>query len=376
MFNVISILGVLGLFGSNTASNEQGPQSSTENPDLHRGDTGLSINTPDGYTFPAAVKVKNSLHLFITGSYLYWYAQEDGLDLANTATYVSATNTTVPKQHQGKTLFQRFEFESGFKAGIGINVASDDWVLRADYTRFHSLTKLSKSAHGSSAGPGALSFNNWFYQESDEGQAIAASHFNSKWHLELDWLDATLSRPMYSGRKLTLTPFVGLRTSWIEQTLNIRATNLLNVFPPSTALHSRNKLESWGIGPRAGVDAHFLLSYGFRIQGALGASLLYTQFSKVSHSEDPAAVGESSVAYVMRNYQCARAMAEGNLGLGWGIYAAKRRFHIDMSATYDFNYLWGQNMMRSLNNLQINGTGGSASDLTIQGLTATLTLSF
>jgi len=240
----------------------------------------------------------------------------------------------------------------------------------------HQLTEKSKSAPGADNGIGALFLTNWFFQVSSQGQGIAASHLSSKWHLELDWLDVCIQRPFYSGKKLTLTPFVGLRTSWIEQSLRLHVREALNVSPPTDSVHSRNHLESWGIGPRAGIEGHLLLGVGFKLQGEIGGSLLYTQFSKVSHSEDPFTANGMAVSYAMRNVDCVRPMMEANLGLGWGRYLANQRYHVDFSATYDFNYLWSQNMLRVLNDLQIIGTNAAANDLYLHGITLTACLYF
>ncbi|MBS0650703.1 MAG: hypothetical protein JSR93_06035 [Verrucomicrobia bacterium] len=376
MLAVFPILAALNFFSANTGKVDAENKTSSSTSNLDQGDQSLSSTSSEAYNHPAAVKLRDSWHIFATASYIYWFAGEEGLDLATSASYLSGTNTVIPSSHQGKTIFQNFEYSSGFKVGLGGNLCSDEWVLRADYTRLHLSTERSHSAPSSSIGVGALYATDWFYQTSPQGQGIAGRHLSSKWYLGLDWLDATLQRPFYSGRKLTLTPFIGLRTSWIEQNLNINVKGALNVSPPSSKVHSHNHLESWGIGPRSGIDARFLLGAGFRIQGELGASILYTQFSKVTHSENPFTSGASKVSYAMHDRQCVRTMAEASLGFGWGIYFSKNRGHFDFSATYDFNYLWSQNMMRTLNDIQIIGTGGGGYDLYLQGLTLAATFSF
>jgi hypothetical protein len=373
---LFSLFGVITFCSLNADPVQPSDQTSKSNLKFDRGDQTLSPNTPSAYNFPASVKLKDSWHLFTTASYICWFAGEGGLDLATTAAYLSGTNTVIPSNREAKTIFQDFEYGSGFKVGLGGSLCCDNWILRADYTRMHQLTEKSKSAPESEIGVGALWLTDWFFQVSPQQQGIAASDLCSKWHLELDWLDLSLERPLYSGRKLTLTPFMGLRTSWIEQSVHINVRNALNVSPPTATLHSRNHLESWGIGPRAGIDAHFLLGLGFRIQGEVGGSLLYTQFSKVCHSEDPFTADSTEVAFAMHDFNCVRPMMEANLGLGWGTYLAKQRYHLDFSATYDFNYLWSQNMLRVLNDLQIIGTNAAANDLYLHGATLTACFNF
>jgi hypothetical protein len=78
----------------------------------------------------------------------------------------------------------------------------------------------------------------------------------------------------------------------------------------------------------------------------------------------------------MHDYTCLRPMLEANLGLGWGMYLAKNRYHIDLSATYDFNYLFSQNMMRVLNDINLLGSSGNGLDLSLQGLTLSAAFHF
>jgi hypothetical protein len=106
----------------------------------------------------------------------------------------------------------------------------------------------------------------------------------------------------------------------------------------------------------------------------MGASLLFTRYTKVTHKEDPITL-TYPVSYGFKNYNCLRPMAEMNLGLGWLHYFGKC-VALDLSATYDFNYLWGQNMMRNLNDLNIIGTNAAANNLYLHGLTVSAALSF
>ena len=62
-------------------------------------------------------------------------------------------------------------------------------------------------------------------------------------------------------------------------------------------------------------------------------------------------------------------MAECNLGIGWGRYLRQNQYHLDLSATYDFNFLWGQNILKYMVGLNGFGRGVSPYDLLLYGLT-------
>jgi len=65
-----------------------------------------------------------------------------------------------------------------------------------------------------------------------------------------------------------------------------------------------------------------------------------------------------------------------SMGLGWGSYFKCRRIFWDLSATYDFNIFWEQNMMRSLADLTNTGSDGAASNLYLHGLTLRTQINF
>ncbi len=350
------------------------PACTFDNCTFDRGDQML-CSCPTAYNLPAQVHLKDRDYQgFITASYLYWNAQQEGMDLATDATWAgsAATKTGV----DGDLHRQGFSYNSGFKVGLGYNFEHcDNWTLRADYTRLHQSNTSSFSAPSSTTGTGALYLDNWFFQTSGSNQNLACTQLKSRWGLDLDWLDVTMSRAFYQGKQFTATPFGGIRVSWISQDLDIDVDHVF-----STTLNegtSNNRSTSWAIGPRAGVDAHFLMGAGFRLQGSFGGSLLFTGYDRVSHSETSLSSTTSpDIVYNMNSYTALRPMLEANLGLGWGTYFSRNRYHLDLSATYDFNYLWGQNMMRVLNEINTLGTCVGDLDLSLQGLTVSSAFHF
>ena len=207
--------------------------------------------------------------------------------------------------------------------------------------------------------------------------SIYASSLNSSWHLKLDIFDATLSRPYYQGRKLTVTPFGGMRGALIRQNLRIDSMLLYGAGSSSNAV-SHNHSHCWSVGPRAGLQAHWLLSWGLRLEGDLAGSALYTQYTTVAMRSDATpsnpTVGDASVRY--KNYGTIRPMTEMNLGMGWGSYFDRQNYCFDLLATYDFNVMWNQNMIRALQNTENTLSSSNAPDLYIQGLTLTARLDF
>lgn len=352
-------------------------QTKSSSSPFERGDDPLPDTAPHGYNTPAQVHLKHKVQGFFTASFLYWEAQEDGLELATTAVYLENPNEVVRTGLNGSMISQNFEYESGFKAGIGLNFNQyDHWTLRADYTRFHQATTKEAVAESLYEETGAIYLTDWYFQVSNSSQSPACSYLRSRWDLGLDWLDFTASRGFYQGKRITATPFAGVRCSWMSQSLDMYMKGVLNLSPFNEQSFSNNKIDSWGVGPRMGIEGSFLLGLGFRVQGMMGGSLLFTKYDTISHYEDSLSESGESIMYNMDGYTALRPMLEANLGIGWGTYFCKQKGHIDFSATYDFNYLWSQNMMRTLSDLNVFGASGGVGDLSLQGLTVSTTIHF
>ncbi len=346
-------------------------------PFVRRGDDPLQ-NSIAAYNAPASLKLNQDCEWqgYGTLSWVYWHVSESGLDLATTQSFSTVSNPVVPLSTGSATVFQDFDYKKGFKLGLGTMFGEEGWILSLDWTRLYQSTKSSFSAptlSGSSIG--ALSTTDWFYQTSNFNQSIASQFLHSKWHLHLNWLDLAVSRPFYQSPHITLHPFLSIRATCLQQNITIAATNILNLSTVSSTLYSYNRSDSWGIGPRAGLELHYLLGDGFRLEGGAGGSVLYTRYSKISHSEDSAATG-MRVFQFLTSLDALRPMAEVRFGTGWGWYSFCGKWHLDFNASYEFNYLWGQNMIRAANDWSFKGVSGSAQDVSLHGLTLTAALTF
>jgi len=350
---------------------------------FHPGADSLAATTQPTYNAPGSVKLSNDWAGFATVSYLYWFAGQEGMDLATTSLFVEGGGVVVPPESGSETIFQNSNYTSGFKLGAGFHLNQyDHWVFRADYTWIREHATLSQQAPTTAPSSSGLSlitddvlyFTSWFFQNSAAGQPLAAEEVSTSWHMNLDFIDGVASRAYYQGKSLVVTPFGGLRAALIRQNLRISANSVLNVVPPTQPVISHNKSNSWGIGPHGGVGAHWLVGSGVRLQGNVQASLLFTQYTSVVHTEDAITLAYP-VTFSFQNYNCLRPMAEMDLGLGW-LYYFSDGLALDLSATYDFNYLWGQNMMRTLNDLNNIGVNSASNNLYLHGLTISAALEF
>ena len=309
----------------------QAPQN-TAAPSFEQG-YGLSdAQFPPAYNAAARIDVEQDWDLFFTGSFIYWMVDEDGFQLA-------IDLASSPLQEQ---LFQSNAYSPGFKVGIGMNFNRDHWVGSIEYTWLRNRSSYSNSSTD-------LEHSNLII-EGISGPIASVRRVN------LDLIDATLSRPFYEGRALTLFPYSGLRGAWLRQNFRLATS------PSSDNTHSN--INSWFIGPNTGLAMHWLLGYGIRLESDAGISLLFEQY------ESNLRLG--SYIYKADEQNRLAPVMNLNLGIGWGTYLDRQKMHLDFLATYDFMNWWGQNLIRALaDSSSSNAFGPQPSDLQISGLTLT-----
>jgi hypothetical protein len=324
------------------------------------------LNIPAAYNMPASVLTDNCLwfnNLYIDLSATYWFIEQEGLNAGRS----EVTQNGETRQLNGKFFRPNFEYKPGFKVGLGAR--ADDWVLYSEYTWVRSSISRGGSAPPvpEALGTGVWSVFPWFLQRQENSQEpLLGSHLSLKWKLHMDLLDTGFSRPYYQGPNLTVTPYAGIRTAWIRQNYRVKMTAI-----PQQHLVSSNSSYCWGIGPRLGGKAHCLFPKGFRTQGNIATSLLYTKYTHTSHKETNLEVGYPSFIYANENnVNTVRPSLEMGLGLGWGAYSNCRKAHIDFSLDYDFAIFWNQNRMRSMLSELYNGVPASY-DLHTHGATLT-----
>ncbi len=327
---------------------------------------------------------KPDYSFFADVSFLYWYGSEEGLDLATNAVWSEpslqpflSTDTT--------TLFQSFDYHPGFQVGLGM-AGRNEWNLCLEYTWLRGTTELNQSAPSSpttTAGVDAIPnasgtpvwiLQNWFLQSTSNNQALIGTSIQSQWKYAIDFLDLVASSPFWHTPTLTIRPLIGLKGAGIRQSLRIALTEYPAFFQPTLPtqpIYSRNRSHNLGIGPKIGVEGRIKLCEEFRIEGMGAIDCLWTHFSQITHSEDAASTTFNPGPYraSMNSYNCLRTIAELGLGLGWGRSFSCEKYHLDISAAYDFIYLWNQNMMRFQVDSILTGSSESAADFMLHGLT-------
>jgi len=311
-------------------------------------DQGYAVNKNQfigEYNSSARIDVHSDLDIFLTANFIYWQAKTKGLEFVR-----------VLSSFEDRLIPNDFKFHPGFQVGFGLNLPYDNWDIFFNYTWLYFTD--TKSVGSSNAGNVYLP--NW--GEDDFGPINRAKE---KWKLRYNIFDMEIAKNFYLGTKLTMRPYFGLRGGWFSQFLSIKYL-ISNFFPYGNYWQVKGKDKSCLIGPSTGLSINYLFGLGFRGFGKASFSLLYTHFKAyfLDYEIDSLFVDN----YLTNKGYQITPNADINLGLGWGSYFWNKKFHFDLTTSYDFIIFFNQNMMTTLRDTTATLADCKSEDLILQGL--------
>ena len=230
-----------------------------------------------------------------------------------------------------------------------MNFDYDHWVGFAEYTWLRNSSLLTSSLTS------VFNFNLF-------NDDLSFGPYGGNRHIDLDMIDATLSRPFYEGRNLIVSPYSGVRCAWLRQNFRGTATRRRT----NTYTHSNS--HSWLLGPCSGICAQWMIGWGFRLESDLGGEILFQRYKTNFRPGPP--------VYRVSKQNQLSPVFDAQLGLGWGTYLGHQNFHLDFAATYDFMNWWGQNFIRAIADAENSGISSKPGSLQISGLTLTSRFDF
>lgn len=317
----------------------------------------------------ALMTAKADIGLSLSTNFIYWNVGQSGMDLGTKAVFENAQ--VEFSSSENSFLFQRKNYIPGFKVGIEAWIPKQ-WHTFFEYTYLHGKIKTASALYKSKD---VWMSRSWFAQTGGAGQAVSGQELFAEWSFDMDWLDGSLFHEIYNLNDYSFSFFTGLRSSWIAQNLDVTLAGIVNAGSSNTSQSSFNNSHTWGIGPRGGFTNSWIIGRGFFLEGNMGGSLLFMN-AKGLHKEPPLYAANSEVVYGLNNLKFLTPMLEMNLGFGWSKYLQNEKYFINANATYDFNYLFSQNIMRHLNDLAILGASENLGALSLYGLNVSLRFGF
>jgi len=375
------------------------------------------------YNEPYKIEVACPWDTSVSLSYILWQPKMENTQYGDIQTEIdnnfnSYADVTVCRDR----LDVDQKYTSGFKAGLGFLCNCDFWDVFLEYTYLRSCanrkTSVADTAYVTDGTETTSKYNNGYFFTGCEGEsALLGQDQNFKpftasgnWNIDLDVGDAEIARKYYVGKCLLFRPFASLRLAFIRQSYLAKyagptAPDVNQAFNNPTeengsfTFQNTSTVNSWGIGPRAGIDMTWVFCGNFRAFSDFAAGILYTRYYKQMNKGECSIYDDTNTligqftnkAEEKDTYCVLRPETECTLGLAWGCDFECSRWYFDLSVGYTFNIFWDQNLfyesskeyvrnvagdigtvMDKTNNL-LNVNGG---DLYFQGLTVTLALHF
>ena len=245
----------------------------------------------------------------------------------------------------------------------------DDWESSLEYTWLHF--KTTSSNFRAEANADLYPITNFTSGHTAYGLTSA----KGPWKIKYDILDLNLGRNYYVEKKRHLKPFVGLRGGRINQKDTLDYNLLLNAVEyPATV---RSKEKTWLVGPIIGFNLDYIFDHGFKMFAKNSFSLLYQSFKNTLSNKHPASRSMTDIDKAYNNTDKETPNVSLGLGLAWGYYFSNNQFHLNVAASYDFEYFWNQNFMTQLLIAQTHrGFTQPIEDLFLHGLTTSIRFDF
>ncbi len=333
---------------------EQQTASTTNRPYLNRtGANGLLANNDEGIlvseeicceeeevcVYPVLGTFAPCGHVYVTGDWLYWRTRQGGMEYA-----VEGASGTPVVLNGAAPSKVTFDFESGFRVGLGVHLPHDGWDVNVNYTDFRP--SASDDASGSI-------FPLLLYQQPIALPLVASAR--AEWDIDFQMLNVEIGRAYYIGRTLAFRPFIGLAGAWIDQEVEVHYSSA----------EVKTSSDFSGAGPRIGLGSNWFFGGGFSLFGNLSAALLAGHFDL---KQDQNNQGFRPI-HLNSDLNLVNSTAQMILGLAWDKNFSRDRSHFGIDLGFESQYWWRQNQMERFTTNTLPTFVRADSDLAFYGLT-------
>lgn len=315
---------------------------------------------------------------------LYWHARLGGTEYAYTNAFpaAAAAGTTAPIQLDGNLKEVKLKWDWGLKVGLGYRFEHDGWESDLTYTCFEESSTGKTRAQGLT-GLFAIRGNPSVSLIKNDLGTITTDAFvtaliaTSNVVFNFNNLDLLIKRHFFISGQLSLTPFFGLRSTWltIRQTTrysggSVLGNNTVTVFDMSNM---------WGIGPSLGLFTKWDIGHSYSVIGNLLTAIVEGYFKTQQKNRYSA----SSAQYARMKGKIHRfvPMVDMQLGLSFDKdFFYKQEHHLAIALLYEVQYLFRVNQMLKAERYYNNSSEMSyfrfSEDASMHGVTLDIRLDF
>lgn len=320
---------------------------------------------PFAFAYPFDMDLNCPRDFYFYADFLAMQAKQDGMEFAMEKSngytiggpQTSLTNGTIKGFSSNNS---DWGYNFGARIGMGIYLSHDAWNLDFDWTwlNVHEYQRANASTGGAVIIPlQALG--------ADTDPQFFGPRSSAKWNAGYNTVDVTLGKPFYVSRYFIVNPHFGVRGAWIDQEFSVDYGG----FAGSTyRLIQRTHNNFWGVGARAGIDTDWLIGKGFCLFGNAATAMLFGKFDVEQHLATPvtgAATGHTvNVGFdVSSDHYMNVPNFDIALGVGWGQYFNKMKYHVGLRVAYEFHVWYDQLNIRKFTGI---GQGTIGNELNTQ----------
>jgi len=276
-------------------------------------------------------------------SFLYWECGERGLDYA-------LKNKGVQSDSDISVHKPVFKWDPAFRFILGYHLPIDNWKIDFSYSHFsqHLYNHVDDSADTLGRGilsvwtsPGAFSSQNLF---------VRWKEATAKWKIHANLFDLMLRHDLWIGEALSFQPAFGLKLALLQQRYRVfyaPGNNTSTQTFLSSTINMNNR--SLNIGPGVGCGSRWKLSRHWNLFGSLSGALLGANFQVGRNEFDVSSTTETIIGSYRDTDKYWTYRPQGALvfGIQWGGCSCDKTsaLHYALSASYEGQYWWKQNML-------------------------------
>jgi len=282
--------------------------------------------------------VDDGADLFISADFLYWRCHENGLGyvIKNGGAFSGQNPESVGAVlNSGKIKNVHPDWRAGFRVGVGYNLDHDGWDLSANWTRYYT------HAHNETFAPIGGTLIPAFINPAIAPPVGTLVEAEAHWKLHLNVIDFELGREFFVSRCMTIRPFGGLKTAWLNQKMRTEYDYLT----AGTVQTIEPKMSSnfWGIGLMGGLDSEWKFSEGWSIYASGDIALLYGYYKIRDREYGITSTAQTTRLKVKDDPTIGRAITDLAAGLRWEEMFSCDSFRLRIQAGWEQHMYFSQN---------------------------------
>ncbi len=307
---------------------------------------------------PSRLEVKDGYNMYLQGEFLWWLSQNDNLFFCQEGPIASPQNSfngTLKRIPTG--------FVPGGRLTFGGLMAYDHWDIHFTWTYFTQYNS-------------AESNNPAYYIGNTFGNSSLSNWINANYNINLNMLDAIMTRPSWVGERFSISPYIGARGTWLAQVY--KTTAQLATSAPNY-VYNRSRSDFQGAGLLAGFGLRYELRSGWCIEGNFLSSGIYGKFVNYFSgylNDSDNFPDNTRLAFSQDHNQSMLFDIEYKLGIGYNHFLNNGRYHLGGGIAWEEVIFLNGNRLPMWNtalNNDISSPGLSFANpsplLTLQGIT-------